>query len=68
LSKSELRKPLRDRAACADCEFGELTESSDHLLYCRRRAPVAFDAAKKAVFPIVHEDEWCGDFREELDA
>lgn len=61
------KPPLRERAACADCEFGEMTPSSDHLLFCRRRAPVEVDNANRAIFPIVHEDEWCGDFREELD-
>lgn len=62
------KPPLRERASCADCEFGEMTESSDHLLFCRRKAPVSANAAGHAIFPIVHEDEWCGDFREELDA
>jgi hypothetical protein len=45
-----------------------MTENSDHLLYCRRKAPVSVTSAGKAIFPVVHEDEWCGDFREEVDA
>ncbi|OAF05455.1 hypothetical protein AYJ54_00690 [Bradyrhizobium centrolobii] len=60
--------PLRDRAACGTCEFGEMHESNDTQFYCRRRAPVLVNSGKGAVFPIVDENDWCGDFREEVDA
>lgn len=58
--------PLRERASCGACEFGEMTPNNDALLYCRRRAPVLMNTAEGAVFPVVNEDDWCGDFREEL--
>ena len=60
--------PLRERAACGACEFATKTANNDTFLNCRRRAPVLMNGAGGAIFPIVHEEEWCGDFREELDA
>jgi hypothetical protein len=45
-----------------------MSEHNDSLFHCRRRAPALVDSTRAAVFPIVHEDDWCGDFREELDA
>jgi len=61
------RPPLRDRASCATCEFGEMTEHNDALMYCRRKAPTQTTHSNRAVFPVTGENEWCGDYREEID-
>lgn len=66
--KQPVKLPLRERASCATCEFGEMHPDNDALMFCRRRAPVIANSARQAIFPTVHEDDWCGDFREELDA
>jgi hypothetical protein len=60
--------PLRMRAECGSCEFASLTQNSDFLLFCRRRAPVLVNSGGGAVFPVVNSTDWCGDYREELDA
>ena len=59
---------LRERASCGACEFGTKTANNDSILNCRRRAPVLMNSAGGAVFPTVNENDWCGDFREELNA
>lgn len=61
------KAPLRERASCSSCEFGEMHESDDGLFYCRRKAPSLVNSRLGAVFPIVKGHDWCGDFREEPD-
>jgi hypothetical protein len=56
--------PLRDRASCDTCEFGEVHESDDNHFYCRRRAP-SMSHGSRAIFPLVNADDWCGEFKQE---
>lgn len=62
------KTPLRNRAYCRTCEYAEMHESNDALFRCRRHAPLLINSAGGAVFPVVHDDDWCGDFREEANA
>ena len=41
-----------------------MTPNNDALFHCRRRAP----HTNAPTFPVVNESDWCGDFREELNA
>jgi len=61
-----LKSPLRERASCDTCEFAEMHENDDHQFYCRRHAPKLVNGGMGAIFPVVGEDDWCGDYREEL--
>jgi hypothetical protein len=67
-SPQPLKRPLRERASCESCEFGEMHAQNDRLFYCRRHAPGLTNGAGGAVFPVVKENDWCGDFREEINA
>lgn len=60
-------KPLRERASCAKCEFGQKTANDDAVLNCRRRAPVSVMGNQAGIFPTVRAIDWCGDFREEAE-
>jgi hypothetical protein len=66
MAKPDMRKPLRERATCAACDFSAPYEDNDKLLRCKRRAPSLMGGNQHAIFPIVSPDNWCGDFREEL--
>jgi len=63
-----LKRPLRERASCDSCEFASMLEQNDRLFYCRRHAPGLVNGGGGALFPVVKERDWCGDYREEIDA
>lgn len=66
--KQPPKLPLRERASCAKCEFGDKTANNDAVLYCRRRSPMTVMGNHAGIFPTVRDTDWCGDFREELNA
>jgi hypothetical protein len=45
-----------------------MLEQNDRLFYCRRHAPGLVNGGGGALFPVVKERDWCGDYREEIDA
>jgi hypothetical protein len=53
--------------ACSDCAFSDMHEQNDALFYCRKRAP-AHIKGDRGVWPVVGEDDWCGEYRKAKDA
>jgi hypothetical protein len=51
-------------AACSDCAFSEMHEANDAWFYCRKRAP-SLVRGDRAVWPIVDEGDWCGEFKKD---
>ena len=47
------------KESCKSCKFSAV---ENVLLRCRRYPPVYFLENKFAVFPLVRDDEWCGEY------
>ena len=48
--------------ACSECAFSEMHETDDSLFRCHRKSPLHVNR-ETAIWPIVREDDWCGEFR-----
>jgi hypothetical protein len=53
--------------ACSDCAFSEMHEDRDSWFYCRKKSPSIVIAGGTAVWPVVDESDWCGEYKKAKD-